>query len=563
MSFIPRCLALFGALCLALPALAQPLVYVTDPGSQRVTVVNSGNNTILRKLPGLNESRAVTITPDGQRVYVAFTATSSKGAVAVIDGTKVANKNVNPVIQTLEVGGEPIALTVDAQTDLLYVADAGANEVDAYKLDKIDPEDPQPADQYTLSGSLDAMALSPDGKTLALASASEKAITLYNLRKRAAQAKATTTVPLDAAPRALGFSKNGEALWIATDDGFAVYSFASASVEATKLQGGTTSVAAAPRTRKVYFGANNGKTVYVHNIGNDTLSNIAVDGVVSGLALSADGTRLYVVQSCQDCGIDVVSTDDDKAFHQTKFGSHSATTGDFAGPGDIHAPNAATHGSAGEQLSGSVHADDYDNRPLTYDLLVKPDKGTLSFNDTGDYAYTPPSNGYSGIQHFLWQAKASNGGTGSPTQPVSRPITQTLEIAPTISSIADQKADPDTTLGPLNFTLTGSKDLELVKKSSNSDLVAADKITISAGCGSTSLSCSVKVPVKNVDNGHTVITLTAVGPDGLSAATSFKVKVGSGDNGGGGGLAPLLLAALGLFTLLIMLRRKQRGSRHE
>lgn len=557
-----RLLVPLGALCFAFPALAQPLVYVTDPGSNRITVINSGTNTILRKLDQVEASRGLAISPDGTRVYVAADGTAGNGVVAVFDGTKIADPNSNPFIANLSVGGKPIATDYDALTGLLYVADADNDEVDSYQLDGIDKGNPQPELAFDASGSVDAMALSPDGKTLAIASQSNNSLTLYNLRKVDANAEGASVISLNSEPRALAFSTRGDALWIATKAGFARYSLSGGDVSYAQLSPGTASVAVAPRTHKVYFGADTGKTVYAYDTQQDATSSIAVNGTASGLSLSADGTRLYVVQKCSDCGMAVVSTSGGQIIRQINFGAASAATGQFAGPGDIYAPNATTRGSAGDQLSGSVQAQDYRNRSLSYDLLDKPALGTLDFSTDGAYAYTPPSNGFSGVEHFVWEAKAVAGGEGSPVNAVSRPIVETLEIAPRVSTIDDQKADPDTTLKSLAFTLTGSKPFQILLKSSNSDLVAANKIGISAGCGSSSLSCSLDVPVKNVDNGNTTITLTALDADGLSAKSSFKVTVGNGNNdSGSGALAPLMLGGLILLALLIVLRRQRERTR--
>ncbi|MGH7057919.1 MAG: Ig-like domain-containing protein, partial [Acetobacteraceae bacterium] len=266
------------------------------------------------------------------------------------------------------------------------------------------------------------------------------------------------------------------------------------------------------------------------------------------------------VMHCNDCGAAVLATATGQMIRQVHFGVSPETAGQFAGPGAIYAPNAATAGRNGEQLSATIQASDYDNRGLSYSLIEPPAGGTLSFNASGDFAYTPPA-GYSGVQSFVWQA-AAGGGEGAPNDPVSRPVTETLAIRPSISAIGDQNADPDSTLGPLPFTIAGSVPFQFTAKSSNSDLVAANKIEVSAGCGTTSLSCSLTIPVKNVANGTTKITFAAVDPDGLAARTQFKIKVGNGNNGdnGGGGLAPFGLGALALLALLAAaLRRGNHG----
>ncbi|MDN5864754.1 MAG: hypothetical protein L0I62_06000 [Gammaproteobacteria bacterium] len=555
-----RLAALLGALLIAAPLAAQPLVYVTDPSADTLTAINSGNNTIERTLGSIDQARAVSISADGTRVYVAATAANGAGIVVVIDGAKVADQNQDPVIAEIKVGGDPVAVAYDTISGLLYVADAETKNVKAYKLDGLDPDNPQAAATYDGGDSLDAMALSPDGQLLALASTQANSVTLYNLRLIAAGQSGESILTLDAAPLALQYSPLGEKLWIATDKGFAVFDASTGVLSSTQISGGTNSIAPDPRTGRIYFGATSGD-VYVHTPNSPLIDTIATNGPVSGIALSADGTRLYAVQRCNNCGLTVIDTAIGQAFHQIFFGTAPDTAGQFAGPGAIYAPNGATSGAVDEQMSGSVKASDYNNRSLAYAVIQPPLHGQLNFNTTGDYAYTPLT-GSSGVEAFAWQAIASSG-EGSPNEARSRPIIQTLYILPTVSTIGDQTGQPDSTLGPLEFSIAGSTPLLLKLKSSNSDLVAAGQITVSSGCGTTSMDCTLKVPIKNVANGSTKITLTAIGPDGLTASSSFAVKVGSGENDGGGALAPFVLGGLLLMAGLALARRRRQRKAHE
>src|SRR5699024_1706092 len=159
-----------------------------------------------------------------------------------------------------------------------------------------------------------------DGKTIASASQSDHSLSLYNLRKVDAHIEGASVTALDSEPRALAFSASGDTLWIATKAGFARYSLSEGDVSDVQLPHGTASVAVAPRTHKVYFGADTGKTVYAYDTRQDATSSIAVNGTASGLSLSPDGTRLYVVQKCSDCGMAVVATASAQVISQINFG---------------------------------------------------------------------------------------------------------------------------------------------------------------------------------------------------------------------------------------------------
>ncbi len=302
------------------------------------------------------------------------------------------------------------------------------------------------------------------------------------------------------------------------------------------------------RLNLVYPGAGTGNLVYTYAPGAATTGRIGTYGPVSGLTLSADGTRLYATQNCSNCGIAVISTAQGQALSQTSFGTGPATRGQFAGPGNIYAADASTNGSVGGADFRSHQRYRRAGRSLGYTVLDGPALGQLNFNATGDYAYTPPA-AYSGIQSFVWQASAASG-EGSPNSPFSRPVTQSFAISPALSAIADQNADSGGTLGPLTFTINGSMPFMIGVASSDSGVVAAKDAVVSPGCGTSSLSCTLTLPIGNIDNGTTRITLTATGTSGLHASTSFKVTVGNGGSSGSGGFALAGLAGLAFLAAL-------------
>ncbi|MGH8272536.1 MAG: Ig-like domain-containing protein, partial [Gammaproteobacteria bacterium] len=419
--------------------------------------------------------------------------------MAVIDATKIANPNESPILQQLAVGGQPIALALDTRTNLLYVADAENNQAASYDLGNVDPDNPKPVATYNVGEGFTDMALSPDGQTLALTSTATPAITLYNLRLIAVGLQGKTVVSLNSPPRALAFNARGDTLWIATQAGFSSYSLTSGAVVNIAESGGTTSVAFSPRLQLVYFGAGSGNIVYSYDAGTGQVNQIGTYAAVSGLALSADGTRLYATQNCSNCGLAVISTAQGQALTQTKFGTAPATRGKFASPGAISAANATFVGASGVQLSATLKATDRNNRSLTYTGITQPASGALALNPTGDFTYTPPT-GYSGLQSFVWQAAATSG-DGSPVNPASPPITETLAIRPVLSTIADQKADAGNTIGPLTFTISGSLPFTIRAASSQSGVVDPGNISFSDGCGTSSLSCSISMKTGSNDNG--------------------------------------------------------------
>ena len=550
---MPRLLRPFVlfSLCVLAPSLfAQPLAYVTDPTANTMNAVDTGTNTIARTIPNLSGADAVAISSDGTRVYV---SESASGKIAVFDGTKISNPNQNPLIKELAIGGQPVGLALSPDNKTLYVADAQNDQAEA-----VDLNSGEVTKQYAAGSGVRALALSPAGHLLAIG-ANDKTVTLYTLPWQSGFSAVKTVVSLSAAPKALAFDAQGRTLWIATGAGFSSYDRNSGAVTDHPENGGTTSVAYSPRLNLVYAGAGTGNLVYTYVPGAGTVGQIGTYKPVRGLALSPDGTRLYAVQNCSNCGVAVISTAQGQALTQVSFGTAPVTAGQFVGPGPIYAAYATTNSSVGEQISGTVTATDGKNRSLTYSTLITPTLGQLSFNATGDYAYTPPP-GYSGLQAFVWQA-AAGGGDGSPNLPYSRPITQSLAISPTVSSFDSQSADSGATIGPLTFTIAGTTPLTVTVTSNNNGVVNPAKATISSGCGTGSLNCSLTLVAGKSSGQSARVTVQVTDPGGLVASTYFKVTIKGGS--GGGALVPWSLALLAALAGFAALRRRRHGNLRE
>jgi len=98
-------------------------------------------------------------------------------------------------------------------------------------------------------------------------------------------------------------------------------------------------------------------------------------------------------------------------------------------------------------------------------------------------------------------------------------------LPPTISGIADQNILPNTSTGPISFTVGGisAGDLIVSGDSSNPNLVPDSNIVF--GGSGTNLTVTV-TPLAN-QTGIAVITVTATGTDDAAANISFNLTVSS------------------------------------
>lgn len=545
--------ALLGLALAPVPAAALPYVYVTDPANSSLYTIDAATNTIVRQISVLGGAGAVAVSPDGTRAYV---AEYSAGAIAVIDTSRIGNPSLNPVISTLAVGGNPVDLALGPAGRDLFVADAASATVEQFDLNTVVPASPVAVATYGPDSGLVAMALAPDGEALALASTATDQVTLYNFRHLVNGAPAPATIALPATPAAIAFADDGAMLWIATASGFSRYDRATGKVTNDTLSGGTDAVAYAARGPDLYFGAGTGNVVYAYDPVANTRAAINIAGPPSGLAVSPDGTRVYAVQNCTGCGVAVIATSGDQYLQSVTFGQGPATGGRFAGPGYITAANSVTSGAAGQQLSGNLGAVDSQQRALTYALIMPPAAGQLVLDPSGSFVYTPPS-ALSGVESFVWQATAA-GGPGSPTNPASRPVTESLVITPTLSAIAAQTAMAGATVGPLSFSVDGSTPLAIAVTSSNSAVIDATQAMVTPGCGTSVLDCTLTLHAGTAAGQSATVTVTATDPQFLDAKQTFDVTIRSNQSGGGGGgISWLGLSALA--AVLLVVKRFARG----
>jgi YVTN family beta-propeller protein len=86
-------LFLLGMALLTIPAQAQTFAYVTNRGSNSVSVIDTASNTVVATIPVGAFPEGVAITPDGTRAYV----TNESNTVSVIDTA------TNTVVATIPV----------------------------------------------------------------------------------------------------------------------------------------------------------------------------------------------------------------------------------------------------------------------------------------------------------------------------------------------------------------------------------------------------------------------------------------------------------------------------
>jgi len=140
------------------PANYREFAYVTNGGSNTVSVFDVVNVRLDREIQVGQNPTGVTANPKGNEVYVVNSGqlnSSSNGSVSVIDTEK------NAVVATIPVRRKPYFVEVDPGGDLAYVANSGSDSVSIIDL-KLRKEI---ADIATGQGP-GLARISPDGKSL-------------------------------------------------------------------------------------------------------------------------------------------------------------------------------------------------------------------------------------------------------------------------------------------------------------------------------------------------------------------------------------------------------------
>jgi YVTN family beta-propeller protein len=145
-------------------------VYVTNGGSDTVTVFDVVNVRVDRELTVGHNPVAIAASPRRNEIYVVNSgAANANGSISVIDAEH------NAVVATISVGRQPASIDLKADGAVAYVANSGSNSVSVIDLAARRELAQIPAGQQPV-----AARLAPDGKTLVAADQSGNAVTIID-----------------------------------------------------------------------------------------------------------------------------------------------------------------------------------------------------------------------------------------------------------------------------------------------------------------------------------------------------------------------------------------------
>jgi YVTN family beta-propeller protein len=152
--------------------------YVTNGGSDTVTVLDVVDVRVERQLAVGHNPVAVAASPTRNEVYVVNAgAAEGNGSVSVIDAEH------NAVAATIALHRQPVSIDLDAKGNLAYVANSGSNSISV-----VDLVARREIGQIGAGEEPVAARLAPDGKTLAVANRRANSVTLIDTVSRKVRA---------------------------------------------------------------------------------------------------------------------------------------------------------------------------------------------------------------------------------------------------------------------------------------------------------------------------------------------------------------------------------------
>lgn len=224
-------------------------------------------------------------------------------------------------------------------------------------------------------------------------------------------------------------------------------------------------------------------------------------------------------------------------------------------------PNVSV--SSGESVTESAPI----NVQVTYNASVVPGTNPAS---SGKCAWLDAAAGStSGVQETGASATYTFQNAGSYVITADCPDNQGIQNPDpaTIDVNAKQIAPPTISLSNVsisgfNMNLTGTEPMTITVTSSNPAILSDSDISVSNGCGTSTLSCTVSLSPIETQSGTSAIQVTAVDPYGQSGSASTQISItGTKSGGGGGTMNPLVLLALMGFCLTLY--RRSRHGRHD
>jgi YVTN family beta-propeller protein len=282
----------------------------TAPAATGATTTTKGFS--VTTMEAFNQPKAIAVTPDGKDVYVANSLSNTVSVVATS-----TNRIVHTISSPHLSAPTGVAISPDGKT--AYVSNHGSGTVS--KISTATAKVVATIGTNNVNAHPSGMAITPDGKTAFVTEGGLNVVAVINL----ATSKVTGTISVGIDPEAIAISPDGSKALV-TDYGDLTHPGASISVinvatktvsatitDANKLQS-PLGIAISPDGSTAYA-ANRGQitgpgsSVAVIDLATHTVtSDVTVGGIPTNVAVTPDGTKVYVTTAIDTGVISVIDT---------------------------------------------------------------------------------------------------------------------------------------------------------------------------------------------------------------------------------------------------------------
>ncbi len=215
----------------------QPGAIAIDVNGWYLYAVNQGDDTLMawrldpdsgiprpvQRAPVRTGRRPVAVTLDPAARY-AFVVNAGSNDISVfryLSSTMPLLTDSRKYGSPFAAGREPVALAVEPNGQYAYVANAGSDDISAYRIHhQTGALSALPGSPFETAKRPRDLTAHPSGRWLFVASAGASQVSVYGIeRGLGALTRARHELPLPVPPRALRLSPGGEVLWVLSEDG--------------------------------------------------------------------------------------------------------------------------------------------------------------------------------------------------------------------------------------------------------------------------------------------------------------------------------------------------------
>ena len=330
------------------PVLAAPFAYITNDGSNTVSVINLATNAVTATIPVGSHPRGVAVSPSGIRVYVANYGSHDVSVIDSAANAVITTIPVTPAPDRMSESGiktlpqdlplsppSPMGIAINPSGTKVYVANTLSGHVTV-----ID------ATTHTVIGSVMSgsmpygVAVHPAGHRVYVTNSGEGTVSVIDAESHSV----LTQIPVKNQPYGVAVTPDGSKVYVANygDSPMSTVSVIDTAsntvitdVEVTSLSTGSApyGLAVNPAGTKVYVTNYAGGYVAIIDTATDTWTDaITVGNQPVGLSLSHDGARLYVAMQGKNT-VSVIDTETKLVLTEVPVGTAPYAFGQFVAQG--------------------------------------------------------------------------------------------------------------------------------------------------------------------------------------------------------------------------------------